>query len=863
MSINAPTPNRPLLCITRSGAITLAPSDISPSRIGWKAFGLAAIPEDWTLPFFLIEAGAVESLISRGERQLETALASIVSGRGSEVIVRSSGTQETLLNRGQLVSSYCTQSEVIPTLRKLVAELAPRTDIQNVHWIVQVRVEGRGRGHFSNERRLSYEKRDWILEVEPHGSSGSYATPVAVRQWRDGSLFADDALRCASEAQLSLTLKNAAIWAGRFRHRFHFEWVWDGARVYIVQADQAYDLGGSNPQDVLTVDVPSIQLSPLASFRSVNDRDFAQYSKLRNAATYRELGYDMPQFYILEDGAAIEALLNGEVSSDLVSDLMSLTRRPLIIRTDGVDIPADKREMLPRSEELRSVEEAVAWLSKVFPDSIRRSEIPSSGLVLIAHHFIPALASAWASSEPGRPIVRVESLWGIPDGLYWFSHDTFEVDTESGRFDKLQPYSGSVLEYAKRIRYKGMFVGPDHEGHWITNKTAVPFDWRPTIRSDLHLSEIAWTTRRIAEREGYPVAVMWFVQSHSRATAHGVMPWFHTRYELQEEPQAAPRGKYRRSRDLHVTTIADWREIRNRDHPPRSTERLIVEPHDASLIRDPSFVSELAGFAKERSITIELYGGLLSHAYYMLDRKGVKVECVDLFGQYEDVVEFDKLVRDKVPSVIISKGERAATIKLAGDALIVALKRKLVEEAFEALDTNSGAALVEELADVIEVVYAVAAELGVTLADLDNIRKGKARKRGSFREGIMLVSTGSPGSLARSQNVAAATVPLIETESAPRVITDPGQLPTRRLRRRPDLRQTDAGEAEKLLSLDLELSALKEVTQELEFQISKPGDTEPSYRMTVNVSRDRGAIKVISRLRWNVVQLDFLDRLGA
>lgn len=44
----------------------------------------------------------------------------------------------------------------------------------------------------------------------------------------------------------------------------------------------------------------------------------------------------------------------------------------------------------------------------------------------------------------------------------------------------------------------------------------------------------------------------------------------------------------------------------------------------------------------------------------------------------------------------------------------------------------------EELADVLEVVYAIAADLGTDEALLDRIREDKASKRGRFAERIVL-----------------------------------------------------------------------------------------------------------------------------
>jgi hypothetical protein len=445
-----------------------------------------------------------------------------------------------------LVSRQCSADGVANVIRGLVAEMG---DARDVHWVVQNWLRPTRKGHVSNERRVAYEPRDWLLEVERQGEQPGYVSAVAVRTWRDGSVPGGGPLRCATETQVGLVLKNVAIYAIGLGKRMHFEWVWSGGRVWVVQGDVAESADGIDPTTLRPQQIQTMSATALSTFREASPDDFEKYGKLRNARLYRELGYDMPAFYVLDSPTVIAAILAGDIDASVAEDLNVLTQRPLIVRTDGSSIPESKREMLPRSDELRSTVDARRWLHDVFATKIAEAGIQSSGLCLIAHHFLPSIASAWARAEPKRRYVRIESLWGLPEGLYWYSHDTFEVDVDSKTF-------------AERLRYKGTFVAADEDGRWVPLRTKAPFDWRRSVRLQAWIIEIARTTRAIADHEGIPVSVMWFIDNDSRVTDHRVLPWFHSRSDLSSQPKAAPRRKVTSSRDQRVETRADWERVR-------------------------------------------------------------------------------------------------------------------------------------------------------------------------------------------------------------------------------------------------------------------------------------------------------------
>ncbi|EJS10619.1 phosphoribosyl-ATP pyrophosphohydrolase [Bacillus mycoides] len=66
------------------------------------------------------------------------------------------------------------------------------------------------------------------------------------------------------------------------------------------------------------------------------------------------------------------------------------------------------------------------------------------------------------------------------------------------------------------------------------------------------------------------------------------------------------------------------------------------------------------------------------------------------------------------------------------------MSKKTQEELTEYLEAESKEHKVEELADLLELVNTLAQYEGVTLEDVEKVRKQKAEKRGGFQERIFL-----------------------------------------------------------------------------------------------------------------------------
>jgi predicted house-cleaning noncanonical NTP pyrophosphatase (MazG superfamily) len=98
----------------------------------------------------------------------------------------------------------------------------------------------------------------------------------------------------------------------------------------------------------------------------------------------------------------------------------------------------------------------------------------------------------------------------------------------------------------------------------------------------------------------------------------------------------------------------------------------------------------------------------------------------------------NKLVRDKILEIITKNGDVAESRILHDDQEFMnALTEKLIEEAKEVQAEPS----VDELADTLEVLYAIGGQLGYSPEAIEESRVKKAEARGGFRERIYLVST--------------------------------------------------------------------------------------------------------------------------
>lgn len=96
----------------------------------------------------------------------------------------------------------------------------------------------------------------------------------------------------------------------------------------------------------------------------------------------------------------------------------------------------------------------------------------------------------------------------------------------------------------------------------------------------------------------------------------------------------------------------------------------------------------------------------------------------------------NKLVRDNIPAICIENGQIPVSKIIDDKQYTIALQSKLQEEVKEYLTSNE----VEELADILEVIEALAENQGTTFEEIMRIKCEKQIKNGAFKNKVFLIN---------------------------------------------------------------------------------------------------------------------------
>jgi predicted house-cleaning noncanonical NTP pyrophosphatase (MazG superfamily) len=98
-------------------------------------------------------------------------------------------------------------------------------------------------------------------------------------------------------------------------------------------------------------------------------------------------------------------------------------------------------------------------------------------------------------------------------------------------------------------------------------------------------------------------------------------------------------------------------------------------------------------------------------------------------------MNYSTLVRDKIPVILKEKqGQEVSFYTATDEEYFVQLKQRLQEEILEFSTTNT----IDELADIVEIIYALAAALKHDKSALETLRLKKYEELGGFEQKIIL-----------------------------------------------------------------------------------------------------------------------------
>jgi len=415
-----------------------APDEIA-TVLGSKTAGLLLLPPSWTLPYFVLTTAAWESWaahelepgwlrVAIGTLGLDHAIAAVLSGH--HVIVRSSGQSETMEERGQLTSTVSEPdlSEIERAAEESWSWAQDRRPNEPLALIVQQWRQPTLLGHLSNERRVSERHDSWLIEsMSPDGNT---TASLRVYPLRSGA-EAEDPLVAQTSGEIARQLRRVA---GRHLDRSgrrHFEWMWDGGRVWVVQCDFEKTPRGRPPGSDWQHQ-KARKVSTLSVFINALDAT-GPWNKTRCVRDFSELGLPTADLYVLEDHGALDELSRGSVPVPGISDIRLLSELPVVVRTDTAPGVLDGMDvLLPRTETCVDPEQVLTFL-RTATTAFLELGLSVGEFCFLIHRFIPARSGSYSIAAPRQRRVRVDGIWGVPDGLLYLAHDSFEVDAKGAQ----------------------------------------------------------------------------------------------------------------------------------------------------------------------------------------------------------------------------------------------------------------------------------------------------------------------------------------------------------------------------------------------------------------------------------------------
>ena len=98
---------------------------------------------------------------------------------------------------------------------------------------------------------------------------------------------------------------------------------------------------------------------------------------------------------------------------------------------------------------------------------------------------------------------------------------------------------------------------------------------------------------------------------------------------------------------------------------------------------------------------------------------------------------YDKLIRDRIPEIIEASGSKCEVEVVSDEVALEYLYKKLGEEVDELLSDKN----LDEIADIMEVLFAIGKKFGYSENDVLGRRNEKRDSRGCFDDNLILKKT--------------------------------------------------------------------------------------------------------------------------
>ncbi|MGA9996860.1 MAG: nucleoside triphosphate pyrophosphohydrolase [Pyrinomonadaceae bacterium] len=707
------------------------PSRVSASRsfIGGKAEGLLRLPREWIPELVVltkefcnawqekkVALNILNELSANEQNLIAKLLRPSLDGTGpSHLIVRSNSPEEySVSSRGSFTSVIVKPSfqSIGEGIDKIMSAAAPAP----VYIILQGYINPAYIGHMSNERRVSQRKSLWLVE-----------SMHALNFPEDGYIKAINAspprmLEAYSQDELLKALRRVAGSLTKIGEGyFHCEWLWDGKRLWIVQADSA----ASVKRGLLTNryiqskdDLPSTFTPTSLHIKHFSQVESGKWKKLERPLTFRKLGLPTGDVYLLNGHSWNNR--NKINNSEIERDLSRMCQYPLVVRCDvAVQQPLEDTLLLT-SEPITNPARLFEFMNQV-SINFAKAQINDTEWSFLLANLYKARASAWVHAYPNGQSVIVDASWGFPDTMQFFPHDTYIYDLVKKKIQKT-------------IRYKGLCLLA-LEGKTEYSEVGSPHDWASVLRAD-EIQILADWGQKLAKARGTEVQLMALARLGGWRGPDHCLPWHYTDTKIVQYGESVP----------NVINFKDIRIIRTvhdldylSDTQQHNIKGYFVHP-DQSLLRDAEFIRKVARIAADRGLPLYFEGSILGHAYYIMTNEGAHVIRVAPEETGVSKITYGKLVRDKIPAVVQKAGGIARIQSLSKTEAVALLARKLIEEAFEVWNSDKET-LIDELADVLEVVDALCEQAAIKEIDLKHVQERKREARGGFRELIYLRET--------------------------------------------------------------------------------------------------------------------------